>query len=131
MSMSLLMICIIIAYLALKSGAAKKKSDNGGPPAPRKAPKPLSALSAARVGAGPAPNRMARRSREQMQERAKWSEARKQQDDAEHLHSVHVDSCEGRLQSLKVLYEAGILEREEYLQRVARTKARHAHGRAK
>ena len=36
-----------------------------------------------------------------------------------------VDSCEGRLESLKVLYDAGILDREEYTQRVARVKSRH------
>lgn len=32
---------------------------------------------------------------------------------------------EGRLESLKVLYDAGILDREEYTQRVARVKSRH------
>ena len=33
-----------------------------------------------------------------------------------------MDSCEDRLESLKVLYDAGILDREEYAQRVARVK---------
>ena len=42
------------------------------------------------------------------------------------VHSVHMDSCEDRLESLKVLYDAGILDREEYAQRVARVKKAHA-----
>ena len=43
------------------------------------------------------------------------------------VHAAGVDSCEGRLESLKVLYDAGILDRDEYLQRVARVKAQHSH----
>ena len=39
------------------------------------------------------------------------------------------DSCEDRLESLKVLYDAGILDREEYAQRVARVKKAHAQSR--
>ena len=50
----------------------------------------------------------------------RWAEARRQQADS-------LDSCEGRLESLKVLYDAGILDREEYTQRVARVKAQHSH----
>ena len=42
---------------------------------------------------------------------------------------VHMDSCEDRLESLKVLYDAGILDREEYAQRVARVKKAHAQSR--
>ena len=57
-----------------------------------------------------------------------WRAAKEQQDDVEHLHAVNVDSCESKLESLKTLYDAGILSREEYDQRVAKTKARHAHG---
>lgn len=64
-----------------------------------------------------------RREREESAKR--FSTARTSQDDAERLHTVHVDSCEGRLESLKVLYEAGILDREEYRQRVERVKRRH------
>ena len=41
----------------------------------------------------------------------------------------HMDSCEDRLESLKVLYDAGILDREEYAQRVARVKKAHAQSR--
>ncbi len=40
-----------------------------------------------------------------------------------------MDSCEDRLESLKVLYDAGILDREEYAQRVARVKRQHAQSR--
>ncbi len=57
----------------------------------------------------------------------RWAEARRQQADALRVHAAGVDSCEGRLESLKVLYDAGILDRDEYLQRVERVKSRHAH----
>lgn len=55
----------------------------------------------------------------------RFTAARGHQDNAERLHTVHVDSCEGRLESLKVLYDAGILDREEYRTRVERVKRRH------
>lgn len=64
-----------------------------------------------------------RREREASAKR--FASARTKQADAEQLHTVHIDSCEGRLESLKVLYEAGILDREEYRARVKRTKQRH------
>ena len=57
----------------------------------------------------------------------RWAEARRQQADALRVHAAGVDSCEGRLESLKVLYDAGILDRDEYLQRVERVKSRPAH----
>ena len=63
-----------------------------------------------------------------MAQAEKWRAAKEQQDDAEQLHAIHIDSCESKLESLRVLYEAGILDSEEYAQRVARTKAKHAHG---
>ena len=65
--------------------------------------------------------------REDMVEDPRFSkaEARRQQADSLRVHAVGVDSCEGRLESLKVLYDAGILDREEYTQRVARVKSRH------
>ncbi len=59
----------------------------------------------------------------------RWAAARQQQADAALVHGVHIDSCEGRLESLKVLYDAGILDREEYLQRVSRVKRQHADSR--
>lgn len=70
-----------------------------------------------------------RREREESAKR--FATARKKQSNAEQLHTVHIDSCEGRLESLKVLYEAGILDREEYVMRVKRTKKLHREsGRA-
>ena len=56
----------------------------------------------------------------------RWDLARKKQANRGEVHSVHMDSCEDRLESLKVLYDAGILDREEYAQRVARVKKAHA-----
>ena len=57
----------------------------------------------------------------------RWAEARRKQEDALLVHSAGVDSCEGRLESLKVLYGAGILDREEYRERVARVRSQHSH----
>ena len=59
----------------------------------------------------------------------RWELARKKQADREEMHAVHMDSCADRLESLKILYEAGILDREEYAQRVARVKKAHAQSR--
>ena len=56
----------------------------------------------------------------------RWEIARRKQADSGEVHSVHMDSCEDRLENLKVLYDAGILDREEYAQRVARVKRQHA-----
>ena len=60
----------------------------------------------------------------------RWEIARRKQADSGEVHSVHMDSCEDRLESLKVLYDAGILDREEYAQRVARVKRQHAQSRS-
>ena len=59
----------------------------------------------------------------------RWELARKKQNDSGEVHAVHMDSCADRLESLKILYEAGILDREEYAQRVARVKKAHAQSR--
>ena len=59
----------------------------------------------------------------------RWEIARRKQADSGEVHSVHMDSCEDRLESLKVLYDAGILDREEYAQRVARVKKAHAQSK--
>ena len=69
---------------------------------------------------------VSRQKRAQMEQRERFRAAKAQQDDAERLHAVHVDSCESKLESLRVLHEAGILDNVEYAERVARTKARHA-----
>lgn len=66
-----------------------------------------------------------RRAAERASSEKRWAAARKQQADAALVHGVHIDSCEGRLESLRVLYEAGILDREEYAQRVARVRRAH------
>ncbi len=82
----------------------------------------------------PAPKAPAESKRAQAAQRVRavqaelWSAAKRQQDDAEQVHAVHMDSCESKLQSLRTLYEAGILDREEYAQRVARVKAAHRSG---
>lgn len=68
-----------------------------------------------------------RREREASDRR--FADARKKQADSLRVHAAGVDSCEGRLESLKVLYDAGILDKEEYTQRVARVKAQHRHSR--
>ena len=62
---------------------------------------------------------------ERAPDKLRWAEAKKQQDDAEQLHAVHVDSCESKLESIRILYEAGILDREEYEQRKTRIRAKH------
>ena len=59
----------------------------------------------------------------------RWELARKKQADRSEIHAVHMDSCADRLESLKILYEAGILDHEEYAQRVARVKKAHAQSR--
>ncbi len=68
------------------------------------------------------------RKRAQMAQTELWSAAKRQQDDAKQVHAIHMDTCESRLQSLRTLYDAGILDREEYAQRVARVKAQHVKG---
>lgn len=70
-----------------------------------------------------------RHAAERRRSEQQWAEARKKQADALRVHATGVDSCEGRLESLKVLYDAGILDREEYAERVARVKARHRANR--
>ena len=56
----------------------------------------------------------------------RWELARKKQADRSEVHSIHMDSCEERLENVKILYDAGILDREEYQQRVRRIKKAHA-----
>ena len=63
--------------------------------------------------------------REEAARPEQWRAAKRQQDDTEQVHSIRMDSCESKLESLRVLYEAGILDREEYAQRVARVESSH------
>ncbi len=55
----------------------------------------------------------------------RWTQARRQQEDGEHIHSAGVDTCKARLENVRHLYEAGILDEDEYRQRVTRIKAKH------
>lgn len=105
---------IIVAIAAINIAARSGKKQQRGTSAKRlsKPSAPIGQVSAQR--------------RAQMRSDPQWREAKRQQDDAEQLHSIHMDSCESRLESLRVLHEAGILDNEEYAQRVARVKAQHA-----
>ena len=109
-------IAIAVAALNLAAKAAKSggRSEAKSPAPRRDAPTPIGQISEKR--------------RAQMRDSLQWRAARQKQDDAEQLHSVHMDSCESRLESLRVLHDAGILDNEEYAQRVARVKAKHAAG---
>lgn len=112
------LIFIVIAVINVAGRASKAaKHGDGAPPAPERA------RAAAPIGQISAQRRAELRSDPQ------WRAAKRQQDDAEQLHSIHMDSCESRLESLRVLHEAGILDNEEYAQRVARVQAQHAAGR--
>lgn len=98
-----------------KSFAAKQQaSAPKAKPAPKAKSVPISAVKT--------------KKRAQMAQTEQWRAAKRQQDDAEQLHAIHIDSCESKLESLRVLHEAGILDNEEYAERVLRTKARHARG---
>lgn len=55
----------------------------------------------------------------------RWTQARRQQEDGEHIHSAGVDTCEARLENVRHLYEAGLLDEDEYRQRVARIREKH------
>lgn len=66
-----------------------------------------------------------RRANEQRDDAERWRRAKEKQDDVEQVHSIKMDSCEERLESLKTLYQAGILDQQEYDQRVERVKKKH------
>ena len=116
--MEILFIVAAIAWFLIRnvdklSAGTAKKSPSAVAAKPRKQPTPSAAA------------------RPQQAQKERFREAKRQQDDAERLHAVHVDSCESKLESLRVLHEAGILDKEEYAERVLRTKARHERaGRA-
>lgn len=113
----IIFVCVAIAVvfnLLVKAGLKAQKSDD----APRRTSPPRT-VPIGQVSA---------QKRAQARRDPQWREAKRKQDDAEQLHSIHMDSCESRLQSLKVLHEAGILDNEEYAQRVARVRAQHAAG---
>ena len=150
MDVLIIIIAIIIFYgkLAAKSEgeSRKKRTQNVGPTTEEWAEKLRQSASGSEASAKlnsavnvlkKSPRRPSGRDIEAEQERRnaaerhhsekRWAEARRQQADSLRVHAAGVDSCESRLESLKVLYDAGILDREEYVQRVARVKAQHSH----
>ena len=98
----------VFRSVAKKGGSARKEepSEQAVPAAPRRAPR-------------------TEQKRAQMAQAELWRAAKRQQDDAEEVHSIKMDTCESRLENLRVLYNAGILDRVEYAERVARTKQQH------
>lgn len=108
----------------LSAAELRKSFASVGKKKERPSPTEIRDRHASRLGAEWEANEEKNR-REREESAKRFSTARARQDDAERLHTVHVDSCEGRLESLKVLYEAGILDREEYRVRVERVKRRH------
>ena len=140
MDFLIMIVAAVIAFgkLAAKSeGEGKKKrTQNVGPTAEEWAERLRQSAAGGEVNAlKKSPRRPSGRDIEAEQARRnaaerhhsekRWAEARRQQADSLRVHAAGVDSCEGRLESLKVLYDAGILDREEYTQRVARVKSRH------
>ena len=122
---------IVFGKLAAKSeGEGKKKrTQNVGPTAEEWAERLRQSAAGGEVSdkLNSAVNALKKSPRRPSGRDIEAEQARRQQADALRVHAAGVDSCEGRLESLKVLYDAGILDREEYTQRVARVKAQHSH----
>ena len=120
---------IVFGKLAAKSeGEGKKKrTQNVGPTAEEWAERLRQSAAGGEVSdkLNSAVNALKKSPRRPSGRDIEAEQARRQQADALRVHAEGVDSCEGRLESLKVLYDAGILDREEYTQRVARVKSRH------
>ena len=120
---------IVFGKLAAKSeGEGKKKrTQNVGPTAEEWAERLRQSAAGGEVSdkLNSAVNALKKSPRRPSGRDIEAEQARRQQADALRVHAAGVDSCEGRLESLKVLYDAGILDREEYTQRFARVKSRH------
>ena len=120
---------IVFGKLAAKSeGEGKKKrTQNVGPTAEEWAERLRQSAAGGEVSdkLNSAVNALKKSPRRPSGREIEAEQARRQQADSLRVHAAGVDSCEGRLESLKVLYDAGILDREEYTQRVARVKSRH------
>lgn len=120
---------IVFGKLAAKSeGEGKKKrTQNVGPTAEEWAERLRQSAAGGEVSdkLNSAVNALKKSPRRPSGRDIEAEQARRQQADSLRVHAAGVDSCEGRLESLKVLYDAGILDREEYTQRVARVKSRH------
>lgn len=128
--MEVLMVLVVVVFWLVKYVAkhpareakeyAAEQQAAASPLTPKGASRAARAQAARRT-----PPAASQRKRESLQRVEQWREAKRQQDDAGQLHSIHMDTCESKLDSLRVLYEAGILDREEYAERVARTRAKH------
>lgn len=120
---------IVFGKLAAKSEGEgnKKRTQNVGPTAEEWAERLRQSAAGGEVSdkLNSAVNALKKSPRRPSGRDIEAEQARRQQADALRVHAAGVDSCEGRLESLKVLYDAGILDREEYTQRVARVKSRH------
>ena len=146
--MDILGVIIIFAFLFVKAAAAARDNKRETPPDAPQAASPRAeepdaahapanytpaalrqafAKAAGKESASARSEQERRHAAERRRSEREWAEARRHQADALRVHAVGVDSCEGRLESLRVLYDAGILDKDEYDQRVARVKARHAH----
>lgn len=120
MEVFLLLVPIAIALLKYMAEHAQKVADAQEADAEKPAPAEI----ASEDTSSPV-ERIRAQKREQMARVEQWRAAKTQQDDAQQLHSIKMDTCESKLESLRVLYDAGILDREEYASRVARVKAKH------
>ena len=120
---------IVFGKLAAKSEGEgnKKRTQNVGPTAEEWAERLRQSAAGGEVSdkLNSAVNALKKSPRRPSGRDIEAEQARRQQADSLRVHAAGVDSCEGRLESLKVLYDAGILDREEYTQRVARVKSRH------
>lgn len=118
-----------IGDAGLSAAEIRKVFSSGGKKKERPSPSEIRDRHEARLDAEWEANEEKNR-REREASAKRFTAARTRQTNAEQLHTVHVDSCEGRLESLKVLYDAGILDRDEYRARVERVKRQHREGRA-
>ncbi len=121
MSRPYIILLAILIYV-LSRAAEKKRGKKTG----RRDPAAKQPSTSERRNPAAKPPSMSERRRAEAARPEQWRAAKRQQDDAEQVHSIRMDSCESRLESLRVLHEAGILDNEEYAQRVARVRARHA-----
>lgn len=116
-----LLLVLVFVFVALAKKAGEQKAKNAKDAKDTRNASSSTSRSAERASV---PAARAQK-RVQMARAEQWRAAKAQQDDAEQVHSIHMDSCESRLESLRVLYDAGILDREEYAQRVARVREKH------
>lgn len=119
-----LLLVLVFVFVALAKKAGEQKAKNAKNAKDAKDTRNASSSASHSAERASVPAARAQK-RVQMARAEQWRAAKAQQDDAEQVHSIHMDSCESRLESLRVLYDAGILDREEYAQRVARVREKH------